>query len=297
MDAKKSKNFGFNLSLKRGDDLLVIDRGQPLADNDTIFLNLTGVKIQHYRFEFTADNLLQDGLQAYLEDAYLQSRKEIDLNCITRVDFNIANIPGSYAPNRFKVVFVKMLLPLPVRFVSIAANRNSEASVKVDWKVENESNINFYETEHSADGEKFIVISRHLPNGINGGNGMYTTTDEKPVNTDNFYRIKAIAKNGRLIYSAVAKVSRVNISGSISIYPNPLVGKTINIRFLDQPSGKYSVQLSGLLGQVVYSGTLSVGAPVVQRSIVLDNQLISGNYQLSITAENGTKTVHQLIIR
>ncbi|MBC7536851.1 MAG: T9SS type A sorting domain-containing protein [Ferruginibacter sp.] len=297
LDAKKSKNFGFNLALSRGNELLVVDKSQPLADKDTIFLSLTGVKVQRYRFEFTADNLAAEGFEAYLEDAYLQTRKEIDLTSITRVDFSISNIPGSYAPNRFRIVFVKMLLPLPLRFISIAASHDSEEGIKIDWKVKNESNINYYDIEHSVDGKKFTVICKHLPNDNNGNIATYTTNDGKPLTTDNFYRIKAVGKNSRIVYSSAVKVDMVKVSASVSIYPNPLVGKTVNIRFQNQAAGEYSVRLNNMQGQVVYAGIVSINGPVVLRSVVLDDQLSSGHYQLIITSENGTKTIQQLIIR
>ena len=57
MDAIKSPNTAENLSIKTANKLLVIERRHTIAEQDTIFLNLTGTKVQKYRFQFTAGQL------------------------------------------------------------------------------------------------------------------------------------------------------------------------------------------------------------------------------------------------
>ena len=57
LDAKKSFNTGENLSIKTAGQLLVIERKHTITQQDTIFLNLTGVRVQQYQFQFNADNI------------------------------------------------------------------------------------------------------------------------------------------------------------------------------------------------------------------------------------------------
>ena len=97
MDAIKSTNTSENLSIKTANTLLVIERRHSIAEKDTIFLNLANTKVQKYRFEFTADQLDQPGLTGFLEDNYLHTSTPLNLNGSTIADFNIVNIPGSYA--------------------------------------------------------------------------------------------------------------------------------------------------------------------------------------------------------
>ena len=52
LDARKSFNTGENLSIRTGGQLLVIERKHTITQQDTIFLNLTGVRVQQYQFQF-----------------------------------------------------------------------------------------------------------------------------------------------------------------------------------------------------------------------------------------------------
>ena len=297
MDVRKSSNFGLNLSIRKNNELLIVDRTKPVSFNDTIFLNLAGVRVQQYRFEFIADNLSFNGMQAYLEDGYLNTRTAIDLSVTTKVDFNIINVPGSYAADRFRIVFVKPMGTLPVSITSIAASRNSNAAIKVDWKVENEINMDHYETERSADGKSFNTLSNTFAKDNNSRAATYSIVDNSPLSTDNFYHIKAVSTGGLVQYSAIVKVSPLKDQSAVSVYPNPVTGKIINIRFQDQPEGNYSLQLSNIMGQVIYRNSIEVSGINMTRSITLDNSIHTGIYQLTIIAENGTKSTLQVTIK
>ena len=78
LDARKMANTGENLAIKTAGKLLVIERRQTITQQDTIFLNLTGVKVQAYQFQFIADNL-NPGLEGFLEDNYLHTRTPVNL--------------------------------------------------------------------------------------------------------------------------------------------------------------------------------------------------------------------------
>ena len=104
LDVNKMTNTSENLSTRTGGKLLSIERRHTISQRDTIFLNLTGEKVQAYRFEFIAGNL-NTGAQGYLEDSYLHTRTLLDLNGTTVFNFSIENIAGSYAADRFRIVF------------------------------------------------------------------------------------------------------------------------------------------------------------------------------------------------
>ena len=50
MDARKMTNTGENLATKTAGKILAIERRHTITEEDTIFLNLTGVRVQAYRF-------------------------------------------------------------------------------------------------------------------------------------------------------------------------------------------------------------------------------------------------------
>jgi hypothetical protein len=78
------------------------------------------------------------------------------------LSFNVANILGSYAPDRFYIVF-KTYQSLPVKFAGISAWRKNENNISVNWNVENESDVDHYELERSANGMNFESIQQQLP--------------------------------------------------------------------------------------------------------------------------------------
>ena len=107
-DAVKLDNSGENLGIKSATKILSVERRKPIQLNDTVFYNLANSKLQQYRFEFIAKDLNEEHLAAFLEDKYLHTSVPVALNDTTRVDFIVENVEGSYAADRFRIVFKKL---------------------------------------------------------------------------------------------------------------------------------------------------------------------------------------------
>ncbi|MEO7049375.1 MAG: T9SS type A sorting domain-containing protein, partial [Ferruginibacter sp.] len=105
-----------------------------------------------------------------------------------------------------------------------------------------------------------------------------------------------LSKDGSIQYSPVVKVAALNLLTAISVYPNPVVNAEMSVRFVNQPAGKYGLQLMNKLGQVVYSGKVLVASSVDQQKVNLGNAIAAGTYQLFITAEDGKVTTLQVIV-
>ena len=118
MDALKLNNISENLSLARDGKKLVAERRSEIQNDDTLYYNLGLLRVQQYQFEFITKEFTDANVTAFLEDSYLQTSTPVDLlHDTTRVLFSIVNIPGSYAADRFKLVF-KKLTPTPVTITS-----------------------------------------------------------------------------------------------------------------------------------------------------------------------------------
>ncbi len=312
-DALKSMSFGENLSIKTAGKLLVVDRKKKVVDTDTIFFNLTSTKAQQYKFEFIPQHMNVEGLAAYFEDSYLQTRTTLNLEDTNTVLFNIVNIPGSYAPNRFRIVFRQQ--PAPA-FTSITATRNGNTVVSVNWQVANEAGMRQYELERSSNGVDFTRILFADPSLNNGAVAAYSYTDMSASPSVNYYRVKASRNCGIDFYSNTVMVASVKGTPVISrvvdyaaettadksetgfsVYPNPVVNKTMNIRFSNQPEGTYSLQLRNQLGQVVYQSQVELTGKNGLQKVQLGANLAPGSYQLTIRAETGASTVIQLLIQ
>ncbi len=69
-----SENFGIlSNGLK-----LAIERRNAIIATDTIFYNLSGLVAQKYHIDFIADGLSAYGLQGFIEDTYLNTRKAFE---------------------------------------------------------------------------------------------------------------------------------------------------------------------------------------------------------------------------
>ena len=149
MDAKKLANINENLSIKKKSISLAIERRGPVTKNDTLFLDLTGVRAQQYYFEFIADKLNQPGMTAFLEDDYSHAKTPVNLNGNTKINFTVSNDAGSYSRDRFRIVFLPTIA-LPVTFTSVKAYRQDK-NINVEWRVENEARVKQYEVEKSSE--------------------------------------------------------------------------------------------------------------------------------------------------
>jgi hypothetical protein len=290
MDAIKSVNTSENLSVKTAGKLLVVERRQPITDKDTIFLNLTGVKVQKYRFEFTADQVYQPGLRAFLQDNYLHTGPALNIDGTTTIDFSVVNIAGSYAANRFMIVF-SQLGALPVTFTSVKAYQKDK-NIDVEWNVENELNIQQYEVEKSTDGSLFTNLSVTTPAGNGGQSASYQVTDTRPVAGYNYYRIKSVDDNGKTAYSNVVKVMTGDIQQEITVYPNPVKNGVINLHFNNQPAGNYIIRLLDKSGQVLASKEINHDEGSSTETVSLNKYIPHGIYQLEIaTPDYNIKTI------
>ncbi len=101
-DAAKFSNFNETVALQRNQQLLSIEK-RPLAQNDTLFVNLANFSKSQYRLNidgtgFTAGN-------AMLQDKFTNTRLPLNLAGKTNYDFTINNETASSVADRFMVVF------------------------------------------------------------------------------------------------------------------------------------------------------------------------------------------------
>ncbi|MFZ4771652.1 MAG: hypothetical protein ACOYLO_15825, partial [Ferruginibacter sp.] len=298
-DIRKMGTMGESVSWKSGGQMIVIDRRFTIADKDTLQIDFSKMRVQNYQWELVLSNMDFPGRTAFFIDRYMQTTTPINMNGTTAINFSIQNIPGSYASNRFYIVFNQTSLgPLPVNITSIAANRNNDKTVTVQWKVENELNLIGYEVERSSDGIHFYSFLTQSPNSNTGGSASYQVLDRSVVEGNLFYRIKANSVSGQVQYSAIVKVAALKtvVEKSIQVYPNIVAHKTIHVKFQNQTSGLYKIQLVANSGAMVYQTSVEVNNSNEVKMLQLNANIAGGNYKLVITGDDGNKTVQSIII-
>ncbi|MEX0636866.1 MAG: hypothetical protein WD135_08860, partial [Ferruginibacter sp.] len=190
LDILKMSNTGENFSIKKNDTFLAIERRAEPSPTDTVFLNLTGVRVLPYKWLIKAEQLEATGRLAFLKDAYTNTLTPLNLNGETEYNFSIINTPTSYAPNRFTIVYQQSVV-LPVTITSVTAVRSTSNTneVMVSWKTEEERNMQNYMLEYSTNGTTFSSIATVAVNASNNGSGVYTQLNDKASAAEHFYRI------------------------------------------------------------------------------------------------------------
>ncbi len=183
-------------------------------------------------------------------------------------------------------IYFKSVLPLPVKFANLNANLVSDF-VKVNWNSEVEVNTNIYSIEKSTNGSDFKEIGKLFASNA----GKYSWIDASP-NAVNYYRIKSVDNNGSVNYSSVVKVLRQTKAG-ISVFPNPVADKKLNIQLDGFELGKYAVNVYSISGQTVLSTTINMENSSLAQTIALPNSIKAGIYQLELTngANRFVKTI------
>ncbi|MEO8416539.1 MAG: hypothetical protein ABI472_22940 [Ginsengibacter sp.] len=287
MDVRKMNNTSENLSIQSGGKNIVIERRAFVEGPDTIFYNLTGARIQSYRFECIANGLGSMVDKGFIEDTYLHTKTPLNLDGITRVDFNITGVAGSYAPNRFRIIFSSRGTPLPITFTSLKAYRHND-QINLEWQVENERNVQQYEVERSGNGNLYTNIAVREATGNRDLSASYQLTDEHPLAGFNYYRVKGVDINGQVTYTAITKVLMEKARPDIFVWPNPVSSGTISLRLQNQPAGKYSVRLLNKQGQEMATKQIMHYEGSGDEDITPNATLAHGTYQLVVTKPGGS---------
>jgi len=294
-DFVKLGNFGESLGLARNGQLLVAESRKPLQATDTIFYQLGQVRAQAYAFEFIPENMQNAGVEAFLEDTYLNTKTPVSLFAPSSIPFTVVNEPGSYSPNRCRMVF-KLMAPVPVSFTNVRAEKANE-DILVSWKVENELAIDHYSVEKSADGRLFSEIGERIATGNQGSTVQYNWLDRDVINGMNYYRIRSLGLNGEVKYSEVVKLNvRDNSPSLISVYPNPVrEDGMVQVSMNNVQAGNYVISLYNELGQVTYRRQQAHAGGNAVYTINLGKELSHGQYTLEVKGTDNSKTTFNLI--
>ena len=290
-DVKKSPNFAENIGILKSNTDLVVEKRPVINADDTLQYNLYQVKRLNYKLEIIPANFSHPELICFLLDKYTGSSTVINLTDTTFYNFTVNANAASSSASRFSLVF-KMPGVLAVNFIAVNATRQNN-NVAVKWEVADQININRYEVEKSADGRNFNVVA-YLQ--ANSATVNYNWLDENAVVGTNYYRIKSADNNSQFQYSNIVKVLRGKVNLGTVVSPNPVHDNLVNIQFVNQQAGKYSVRLVNVQGQIVYSKTALCNAGNTSQSISLPASVANGVYQFQVLMPDNSMQVQKVIV-
>ncbi|MDQ8004632.1 MAG: T9SS type A sorting domain-containing protein [Pedobacter sp.] len=180
---------------------------------------------------------------------------------------------------------------LPVTISTFTAKLNNN-KVALNWTVGTETNVNRYEVERSTNGVDFIKVAEVVANG----SSSYATVDAKPELGINYYRLKGVDNDGTLSPFNEVRSIKVNSLEAkvVSVYPNPLVGNTINVTLSNYTKGTYTYKLVDASGRLIQQGSFENNGSE-SSVITVANTLTKGIYVLHII--NGSETIQSKLIK
>lgn len=194
-----------------------------------------------------------------------------------------ANITDFTAPAAFAVG--KTGTSLPIKITAFTAVLNS-GKVNINWKVSNDFEMSKYIVERA--GANLIFADLQIVNAVGAAIAQqYNGIDNAPLNGTNFYRIKALGKNGEVSYTSIAKIA-IGKSGkaSLSVYPNPVGNHILNISLNNVEADDYVLLLADNNGKIIYNKTLGRIAGTQTVNVPLQISVAAGNYRLIIKGNN-----------
>ena len=145
--------------------------------------------------------------------------------------------------------------PLPVILTDFTAQLNA-SSVRLDWSTSSEINSDYFAVERSTDGYVYEPLARSKAAGTTQTEQHYLYIDEGVTNRLAgivYYRLHMVDFDGSSEYSPVVAVS-LEGEQPLLVYANRNDG-TFKL-FGSLPEAAYTVQVSDLLGNIVYEAYL-----------------------------------------
>ncbi len=173
---------------------------------------------------------------------------------------------------------------LPVEMLSFTVTKSGDDAL-LNWATATEVNNNYFDVQHSTDGEHFNYIGR--VNSLNGNSTTvqnYQFTHNKPPKGVNYYRLKQVDFDGTYEYSDIRSIV-FGGAGNLAIYPNP-TSSNINVKVPEGIEHNAIIEIVNAAGQTVRAMTVSDMSTAILTFNVSD--LALGYYFIQI------KTGHDL---
>jgi len=293
-DAQKLTNQDENIAINQGGTLLSIEKRQMYNAATEVQISTSNYVRQQYTVQLSWSNPVDNGFQAKLVDNYTNTSTPISFSGNTNYAFTVDNsIAASKASDRFKIVFLPNAA-LPVSGIELGGIA-TDKQVKLNFKALNEREMANYTIERSADAISFTTIGSQQPLNAVQASASYSFVDNQPIVGNNYYRIKGSSINGQIQYSNVAVVKYgVNIA-SVTVVPNPVQGKTVNLKLSQLAKGNYNISVTDAIGRSILKKEMLLdGSSSVQLN--LPTSVKAGNYFVKVSGQ-GNSFIQNFIIQ
>jgi hypothetical protein len=260
------------------------------GSNSTV-LTLAGITGTVAKWQSSTDNFVSN-----IVDIANTANQLMVTNLTQTTSYRAQVQSGSCAPAFSAMATITTSTTLPIRIGSLKASRENNG-IRIQWTAYDQQNTKQFEIERSADGVSFTKLTT-IASTLLSGDVKYQWLDATPAQGRNYYRIKEVYNSGNQEYSAIVNAVYEDSEPVISVYPNPVVNRNLNLQFKNFRAGKYQVNYTNSQGQVVYKEVVSHGGGYRTYSLPVPAAIKPGLYRLVITSADGaTKTSVGILIR
>ena len=175
---------------------------------------------------------------------------------------------------------------LPVNSIELGGTAINK-QVKLSFKALNEREMANYTIERSTDGTSFTNIGAQQATNANQASVSYSFVDNQPIIGNNYYRIKGNSINGQIQFSNVVIVKYGVNAASVAVVPNPIEGKTVNLKLSQLAKGNYKISVTDAIGRIILKKEMLLdGSSSVQLN--LPTSVKAGNYFLKVDGQGKT---------
>ena len=181
--------------------------------------------------------------------------------------------------------FANSSITLPLDLITFKANLLTNNTALLQWQTANEINTSYFTVERSIDANNFTSIGEVTAYGSNNTTTRYSYTDNTIANILSpviYYRLKITDINGTFKYSGIVSVTLADITGKVTIAPNPVVSN-MKVTISAPEDGKVQWKLIDNAGRVIMQSSMQVIKGNGNNISISMDKLATGSYYLSVS--------------
>lgn len=142
--------------------------------------------------------------------------------------------------------------PLPIELLSFESEC-LDNEIHLTWSTASEINNDYFTLEKSADGNYFETLVTIAGSGTKNSVSNYSFNDNATATGNVYYRLKQTDYDGKSEYFDIITENCGNNPENFIITPIKTSG-SIEVSYLGSETGRYTINISNHLGQLIYSG-------------------------------------------
>lgn len=253
--------------------------------------NAKTLRVNLYSLEADATYSLLDGSMTSFDD---NNSNSFDKNDIKKLAAAGESIAFSRIGHTLAIERKKTITSNDTSFINLSQTKKQ--NYRLDIIAENLTNANLV----AVVKDKYAATTNNLPVNLNGSTYVDFTVNNDPASfaADRFsivFMSNTKAETNKTEAPVEKAIVKTTLNASAIVYPNPVVGNDINVKFNNMETGNYNLKLYNISGQLV--ATQSVKYTTKDAGVIMkvDNGFVSGKYELKI--EGNGKSINTSILK